>query len=228
MATELRIGIVDSGHGAAQASQVLAARRFWLADERLQEGATQLDSLGHGTAVLAAIAERAPAAQFCVAQVFSERWLTSPLQIAAAIYWLMEEDVALINLSLGVRQDRPLLREACAAAQAAGILLCAASPARGEPVFPASYPGVLRVTGDARCAGAQWSWLHSPQADFGAPVAALNGGLAGASIASAVLSGHAAEYLLEQPAASAQMLLEHLRSQAAFVGPERREVMPDG
>ncbi|WP_137819771.1 S8 family serine peptidase [Pseudomonas sp. 2FG] len=222
MVAELRIGIIDSGHSAAQADQVLVARRFWLADDNLQEGAAQPDRLGHGTAVLSAIAERAAAVQFCLAQVFSERWLTSPLQIAAAIYWLMEQDVALINLSLGVRQDRPLLREACEAAQAAGILLCAASPARGEPVFPASYPGVLRVTGDARCTGGQWSWLNSPQADFGAPVASASGGLAGASIASAVLSGHAAAYLLEHPAASVAALLEHLRSQAAFVGPERR------
>ncbi|MGH8434322.1 MAG: subtilisin-like serine protease QhpE [Pseudomonas sp.] len=226
MAAELRIGIIDSGHSAAQANQVVAARRFWLADESLQEGEARPDQLGHGTAVLAAIAERAAAAQLCVAQVFGERWLTSPLQIAAAIYWLMEQDVALINLSLGVRQDRPLLREACEAAQAAGILLCAASPARGEPVFPASYRGVLRVTGDARCAGTQWSWLNSPQADFGAPVAAINGGLAGASIASAVLSGHAAAYLLEHPAAKLSALLEHLRSHAAFIGPERRGAMP--
>lgn len=226
MAAELRIGIIDSGHSAAQASQVLAARQFWLADESLQEGEAQLDCLGHGTAVLAAIAERAAAAQFCVAQVFGERWLTSPLQIAAAIYWLMEQDVALINLSLGVRQDRPLLREACQAAQAAGILLCAASPARGEPVFPAGYADVLRVTGDARCEGAQWSWLNSPQADFGAPVASVSSGLAGASIASAVLSGHVAAYLLEHPAARVPAVLEHLRSQAAFVGPERRGLVP--
>jgi subtilisin family serine protease len=226
MPAPLRIGIIDSGHSAAQAGQVVVARRFWLAADGLQEGAAALDGLGHGTAVLAAIAARAPTARFCVAQVFSERWLTSPLQIAAAIYWLMEQDVALINLSLGVRQDRPLLRDACAAAQAAGILLCAASPARGEPVFPASYPGVLRVTGDARCTPGQWSWLHSPQADFGAPVAAASGGLAGASIASAVLSGHAAAYLLEQPGADLAQLLEHLQQQAAFIGPERRGVRP--
>lgn len=220
MGSELLIGVVDSGHAPQQAAQVAAARAFRLDGEGLQEGVAQADRLGHGTAVLEALALQPGVVRGCVAQVFAERWQTSPLQVAAAIHWLIDRDVALINLSLGLRQDRPLLRAACARALDAGVLLCAASPAQGEPVWPASYPGVLRITGDARCAAGQWSWLDSAQADFGAPVTA--GGLAGASLACANFSGLLARHLQQHPGSDRAALLEHLRRQAAYIGPERR------
>jgi hypothetical protein len=55
--------------------------------------------------------------------VFDERGVTSALQVAAGIEWLVMRGVRLINLSLGLREDRPALREACAAAQDAGVSL---------------------------------------------------------------------------------------------------------
>lgn len=220
MKPELLVGVVDSGHAPQQAALVHAARAFRLDGETLREEPAQADRLGHGTAVLAALELQPGVLRGCSAQVFAERWQTSPLQVAAAIHWLIEQGVVLINLSLGLRQDRPLLREACQRALDAGIVLCAASPAQGEPVWPASYPGVLRITGDARCAPGQWSWLDSAQADFGAPVAA--GGLAGASLACATFSGQIARYLQAHPGSDRAALLDHLRRHAAFLGPERR------
>ncbi|HAV05795.1 MAG: S8/S53 family peptidase [Pseudomonadota bacterium] len=216
----LRIGVVDSGHAPAQASFVHAARRFWLEDELLCEGPLAPDSLGHGAAVVDRLLQPAVPVTLCLAQVFGARGQTSALQVAAAIYWLVEQQVSLINLSLGLRQDRSSLRLACAAAAEAGILLCASSPARGEPVFPASYPQVVRVTGDARCSLGQWSWLDSAQADFGAAPHALNG-TAGASLACAALSGQVTAFLHEHPGAGREAVLEHLRRNASFIGPER-------
>lgn len=218
---ELRIGIVDSGHAPNQAG-VIAGRRFQLSDDGLDEGPLQPDSLGHGSAVLAAIAQRAPDVQICVAQVFDARGVTSALQIAAAIDWLVGCDVRLINLSLGLRQDRDLLRQACAVAQAAGVMLCASSPAQGEAVYPASYPGVVRVTGDARCLAEQWSWLDTAQADFAACVRSDDPRRAGASLGCAALSGHIAAFLLQHPHASDPQVLAWLREHASFRGPERR------
>ncbi|MCY1394899.1 Minor extracellular protease Epr precursor [compost metagenome] len=223
MKPELLIGIVDSGHGPNQAA-VIAGRRFQLSNDGLDQGPLQADSLGHGSAVLAAIAQRAPAAQFCVAQVFDGRGVTSALQIATAIDWLIACKVRLINLSLGLRQDRELLRQACVAAQTAGILLCASSPAQGAAVYPASYPGVLRVTGDARCEAEQWSWLDSTQADFGACVRSDNPRQSGASLACAAFSGHVAAYWSQHPHADPRQVLAWLREHASYQGPERRRV----
>lgn len=220
MKPDVRIGVVDSGFADPRAASVIVARRFFLTDSGYGEDAALADALGHGSAVCDAILRRNPQARLCVAQVFDERGVTSPLQIAAALHWLAGQGVRLINLSLGVRQDRPLLREAVAELVGAGVLVCASSPARGEPVFPASYPGVIRVTGDARCAEGEWSWLDSPQADFGAAVRVA--GRAGASLGCAALSGHLAQLLGEQPALSNAQLIETLRERAAFRGIERK------
>lgn len=222
MKPELRIGVVDSGHSVAQRVQVVAGRRFSLLEDGLLESDVRDDPLGHGSAVIEAIGRRAPSAVFCVAQVFDQRGVTSALQIATAIDWLRAQDVRLINLSLGLRQDRRLLREACAAAAAQGILLCASSPAQGEGVFPANYPQVLRVTGDARCAEQQWSWLNSAQADFAACVHGTYPGQSGASLGCAALSGHIASFLVENPEASNEQVVEWLRENARYRGPERR------
>ncbi|RIJ12140.1 peptidase S8 and S53 subtilisin kexin sedolisin [Pseudomonas sp. 91RF] len=222
MKPELRIGVVDSGHSAAQRVQVMAGRRFSLLDDGLAESELRDDPLGHGSAVIEAISRRAPAAQICVAQVFDQRGVTSALQISAAIDWLVAQDVRLINLSLGLRQDRSLLRQACTAAVARGVLLCASSPAQGAAVFPASYPQVLRVTGDARCTDEQWSWLDSAQADFAACVRGTYPGQSGASLGCAALSGHIAGYLLEHLQASNVEVIDWLKQHARYRGPERR------
>ncbi|AXI62571.1 peptidase S8 and S53 subtilisin kexin sedolisin [Pseudomonas kribbensis] len=222
MKPELRIGVVDSGHSAAQRVQVIAGRRFSLLEDGLAESELRDDPLGHGSAVIEAISRRAPAAQMCVAQVFDQRGITSALQISSAIDWLVAKDVRLINLSLGLRQDRSLLRQACAAAVAREVLLCASSPAQGAAVFPASYPQVLRVTGDARCTDEQWSWLDSAQADFAACVRGTYPGQSGASLGCAALSGHIAGYLLEHPQASNAEVIDWLKQHARYRDPERR------
>lgn len=220
MGTDLCVGIIDSGCSPEQASALLRARRFWLEDGQLREGATLPDPLGHGGAVLDALQREAGSVPVLVAQVFSGQASTSALQVAAALLWLVEAGARLVNLSLGLQQDRPVLHQACAEAMAAGVLLCASSPAQGGPVYPASYPGVIRVTGDARCAPGQWSWLGSRQADFGGYVGA--GGRAGASLGCAALSGRVAALLREEPGMGRQQVHDWLRQHAAFVGPERR------
>ncbi|POA74834.1 peptidase S8 and S53 subtilisin kexin sedolisin [Pseudomonas sp. DP16D-R1] len=222
MKPELRIGVVDSGHSAAQQVQVIAGRRFALVEDGLTESDLHGDPLGHGSAVIEAIGRRAPSALFCVAQVFDQRGVTSALQIATAIDWLVARDVRLINLSLGLRQDRSLLRGACAAAVAKGVLLCASSPAQGEGVFPANYPHVLRVTGDARCAELEWSWLNTTQADFAACVHGTYPGQSGASLGCAALSGHIAAFLVAHPEASNEQVIDYLQHNARYRGPERR------
>lgn len=217
---ELYVGVVDSGHAISQAQWVLKGQRFFLTDEGLGQGELLDDTLGHGSAVIRAISSRATQARFSVAQVFNGRGVTSPLQIAAALHWLGEQGVRLVNLSLGVRQDRPILCEAVADLLDAGVLVCASSPARGEPVFPAAYPGVVRVTGDARCADGEWSWLDSPFADFGAAVKV--DGQAGASLGCAAFCGHLAALLAEFPDASNEELLGLMRERAAYKGIERK------
>lgn len=218
MAAELRVGVIDSGCAPTQA--LVMARRFWLEEGVLCEGELQADRLGHGSAVVTRLQAEAGELPLLLAQVFTEQGSTSALQVAAGLFWLAEQGVTLINLSLGLQQDRPVLRQACAEVQAAGVLLCASSPAQGNAVYPACYPGVIRITGDARCTPGQWSWLGTAQADFGGYVGER--GMAGASLGCAAVTGRIAALLQRQPGMDRQQVHAWLQANAAFSGPERR------
>lgn len=221
MNAQVRIGMVDSGCSPAQAAHVVASAAFSVEHGQPQRTPMQADSLGHGSRVAAILLHFAPQAELVVAQVFRERLTTSAAAVAAAIDWLVSCEVAVINLSLGLREPRALLAEACARALQAGVVLCAATPARGAPVYPAAFPGVLRVTGDARCARAEIAALAADHADFGAHVLPLDEQQtgAGASMACAHLSGQIARHF--GGGGNAAALPGWLQSQARYHGIEQ-------
>lgn len=218
-----RIGIVDSGCAADGMDECRSAS-FVLVDGQVSCVAATPDVLGHGSAIGGVIRHLAPGSRLVVAQVFHQRFTTTALQVAAAIDWLVGEGIDVINLSLGLGQDRPALAAACARAVESGVIVCAASPARGDPVYPSAYPGVFRMTGDARCAREELSWLATRHADFGAHVRPLAGALAGsgASIGCAHLAGHVGRLLSAGVAHEAGAIAEALKAQAHYRGPERK------
>lgn len=222
MPKPITIGVVDSGFSADQEHLVDQAAAFVVESGMLLQQSVTFDRVQHGTAVIGAMMKTAPMVRLVMAQVFTERFTTTPSQVAAAIQWLVGQQVDLINLSLGLRADRPVLQAAVASAQAAGITLCAATPARGDAVFPAAYPGVLRMTGDARCAETEWSCLLTRYADFGAFVRCPDNRSAGASIATGYLSGHIATYLADGGVSGLESIHDHLRRNARYFGAERR------
>ena len=220
----VRIGLVDSGFSPAQASWVQVAAGFEVIEHQLWLVDAQPDQQGHGTRLLEVIHALAPEAELLMAQVFRQRLTTTAAQVAAAIDWLVKQKVDLINLSLGLRQHREVLQQACERAFKAGVHICAASPARGEPVYPASYPGVFRMTGDARCDRYEIAHLETAFADFAGCVKPINGqqNLSGASIGCAHMSAHIARYLAEQRSKRPSQVRQWLIQQAHYQGAERR------
>lgn len=222
----LRVAVVDSGCSAVHAPRVRAAAAFVIGDGGLDEAPVIEDVLGHGSRVADILLHGAPQAELLVAQVFRERLTTTAAQVAAAIDWAVANGAQLVNLSLGLREPRPALAQACARAVAAGVVLCAAAPARGQAVYPAAFAGVLRVSGDARCAPGELAAIGSAEIDFGAHVRPLGGSLtgAGASMACAWLSGLAAQYLAS--GGGVETLRDWLEEKACHRGvddPRRRQ-----
>lgn len=224
----VRVGVIDSGIGASDPAataipRVVAARAF----ARAPAGtplriASHGVGRGHGSAVAALIAAGAPQAEFLDAQVFVAAQAIDAGLLAEAIDWCVERAARVLNLSLGLRADRPVLRAACARAVDAGLTLVAASPARGGTTFPAAYPNVIAVSGDARCAAHAWSLLGTGPY-LGAsphPLPPAAGG--GASYAAARIAGEVAAFFAGQPDAGPGDLLAHLRAGASFVGRECR------
>lgn len=202
----VRCGLVDSGISDSQAEHVTA----------FMPGGILPDILGHGTAVCEVILHHAPDVRLHMAQVFDQRGVTTARAVAAAIDWLVAEKVDLINLSLGLSHDRSILKDACERAVSAGIILIASAPAQGAAVYPSSYPGIIRATGDARCGANEISFLDSTQADFGGCPRGLNAAsqAGGASMGTAHISGQVAGFL--QGGGDGQRVREWLVSQAKY------------
>ena len=220
---ELRVGLIDSGVTGIAARRVAASRGFRSGPEgHCLESAAVDDRLGHGTALAGILLGASPACVLLNAQVFTDKLSCSAQQVAAALAWLVDEGVQLVNMSFGLREYRTSLRAACDRALEAGVVLVAAAPARGGPVIPAGFPGVIRATGDARCSESQISCLATAQADFGGHVRAAGHGVAGASVGCANVSARAIQHLANTPGVSAGRLRQWLVTQASYQGPERR------
>jgi hypothetical protein len=210
----LRVGIIDS----YITPPVHAAKSFCDGGD---SGVPSQQPL-HGMYIYELLTGAVTELEVCAAQVFAGQLVCSPRQVADAIHWLIEEDVRLINMSFGLREDRAVLREACRAAVDAGICLVAASPARGDPVYPAAYPGVVRATGDARCEPDDIAWLNSAQADFGGYPGARETGFVGASAGCAAVCAALARLMAGNPHMEPAELVRTLAREAAYQGPERR------
>ena len=112
-----------------------------------------IDRLGHGTAVTAAIQEKAPDAEYLTVRVFQDALKTTAAALVAAIDWCLDRQVDLINLSLGSVNSAH--RDAFAAAAdrsaAAGAVLVAAREADGVACYPGALPTALGVALDWEC-----------------------------------------------------------------------------
>ncbi len=210
-----RISVVDSAGLVPGASASLAFRSD--GGQVVRAGA-QADPTGHGTGVLAVLAPALGSSPLLVAQVFPDEGPTTAAAVAAAIDWSVECGANLLHLSLGLAVDRPVLAAAVANALRHGVVIVAATPARGPASYPAAYDGVLAACGDARCAPGEIAWL-APGRYAGHPSRPGDPTRGGASLGAAWVT----RYLLGLAAPVDPSGAEAaLRAGASYRGPERR------
>jgi subtilisin family serine protease len=147
------IGLVDTGVNAWHShvrGDVAGCRLYLDAAGGIAEDDDFSDPLGHGTAVAGILREALPGARLFVVRVFGETGTTFPSLVARGILRAAAEGCGFVNVSLGVAPGpgAEVLREACAAAIAAGCTLAAPAPADRPGWLPASLPGVYAVTAD--------------------------------------------------------------------------------
>ena len=110
----------------------------------------------HGTHVAGVIAAEldgagvvgvAPDASIYAVKVLDGAGFGSVSSIVAGIDWAIANQMDIINMSMGMSTHSQLLSDACAAADAAGILLVAAAgnTYAGPVLYPAAYPSVIAV-----------------------------------------------------------------------------------
>lgn len=145
-----RVGLVDSGIDRRHASLRGANVQAWGCDGNEAPSP-------HGTAVAsllvgrdAAFSGAAPGAALYAADIYCGQAIGGAVEnLALALAWMARENVAVVNVSLVGPANR-VLERAVAALNGRGHLVVAAvgnDGAAAPPLYPASYPGVVGVTG---------------------------------------------------------------------------------
>lgn len=145
----IRIAVVDSGVHASHPHVGGVAGGIGI-DQSGAEHDDFLDRLGHGTAVAAAIREKAPDAELFAVKVFDRSLATSIAALVAAIDWAARSGMHLVNLSLGTAKaaHQAALGDAVERAASRGVIVVSARADDRAPDvawFPGSLPSVIGV-----------------------------------------------------------------------------------
>lgn len=180
MAPTARIGMIDGG--VAQHATLTGP----IEQRGFARGAPA--GSGHGTAIASLIAGQGairgvlPGNALLVADVYGRDPAGgNALAIAQAIGWMAGRNISVISISL-VGPANPLLAKVVAAARSKGMAIVAAVGNDGSaapPAYPASYPGVIAVTG---VDGRDRALIEAGRAlhlDYAAPGADMLGAKAG-------------------------------------------------
>jgi subtilisin family serine protease len=148
----VRIAVIDSGvHAAHPHVRGVAGGIAIREDGTLLDD--YVDRLGHGTAVTAAIREKAPDAEIFVIKVFWRALTTDIVTLVRAIDVAATRRAAVINLSLGTAdmQHRDALEAAVARAAGHGAIVVAANDDGGVRWLPGCLEEVVAVRADWTC-----------------------------------------------------------------------------
>lgn len=147
----VRVAVVDSGVYAAHPHvQGVAGGISLVAGAKHDD---IIDRNGHGTAVAAAIREKAPSVELIAVKILDRELATTAEALARGIEWAAEQSVDLINLSLGSTNaaHAERLARALVEARAAGAVVVAAAHQGTVPSLPGALHPVIAVALDWNC-----------------------------------------------------------------------------
>lgn len=110
-----------------------------------------LDRVGHGTAVAAAIRDKAPDVVLIPVKIFHRALTTDARALVSAIRWATDHGCHIVNLSLGTSNmgHEAMLTDAVAYAARHGTRVVSAFESDDIRWLPGSLPGAVGVVGDA-------------------------------------------------------------------------------
>jgi subtilisin family serine protease len=149
----IRVAVIDSGVQATHPHIRSVAGGISVKPDGAIEENLFTDRLGHGTAVMAAIQERAPEVECFAVKVFDSALRSTAAALFKALEWSIEQRVDIVNLSLGTtnRAYRDRFEQLVKQALSVGVSIFAAGSAEGQPCLPGCLAGVFAVSLDARC-----------------------------------------------------------------------------
>jgi subtilisin family serine protease len=145
----VRVAVIDSGVHASHPHIGGVAGGVGISADG-SEHDDYVDRLGHGTAVVAVIREKAPAAEIFVIKVFDRELAATGTALVAACRRALRERADIVNLSLGTTNPdhAAALSEVVAQLRDSGAMVVAAGEQEGVRWLPGSLDGVCSVTLD--------------------------------------------------------------------------------
>ncbi len=149
---KVKIAILDSG--VDRISNVDVADSVCLVSEESQITPMFEDMTGHGTAIASIIAGDGedgirginPNAEIYSVKVLDKNNTAPVSRIIEGIYWCIDNDIDIINMSFGTNRYSPALEQAVKAAYNSGILMIgAAGNNAGDVEYPAAFDEVMAV-----------------------------------------------------------------------------------
>lgn len=144
----VKVAIMDSGVDVSE--DVNVVERVNLVDDEKYIAPFYEDITGHGTSIAGIISDINPKAQLYSVRVLDSSNTAKLDRVIEGIYWCMDHDIDIINMSFGTKYRSTALEKAVNAAYDAGILLVSAAGNGGnkESVeYPAAYEKVIAVGG---------------------------------------------------------------------------------
>lgn len=228
-ARSARVGLIDGGVDAAHPALQAGAVQRWGCNARIMPSA-------HGTAVASLLVGdgktfhgAAPGAKLYAADVYcGEPTGGNAETIAQAFAWMAQQQVPVINVSL-VGPPNKLLAAVVNATLARGSIVVAAVGNDGPaapPLYPASYAGVIGVTGVDAHRRVLLEAGRGPQVYIAAPGADLDAAtlagryqtVRGTSYAAPLVAGMLALSISQPDAAQAHDALQRLVAEAVDLG----------
>jgi hypothetical protein len=147
----IRVAVIDSGVHVGNPHITPPISGVHITETGLDEDFT--DRLGHGTAVAAAILEKAPHIIWHTYRVFDRSLATSATVLTRAIMMAADAGCRLINLSLGTANPEraDVMRAAVEHAVQRNAIIVSAYELNGTKWLPGSLAGVAGVCLDTAC-----------------------------------------------------------------------------
>jgi subtilisin family serine protease len=149
--SRIRVAVLDSGVHPSHPHVGRLAKGVMIAPHGESEDV--LDRLGHGTAVAAVIHHLAPEAEIVPVKIFYDQLATNLAVIIRAVDWCLENDIQVINLSLGTTNEshRKSFEQMAARVLQSGSVVVSAYAMKEQYLMPGNLPGILGVVADTDC-----------------------------------------------------------------------------
>jgi subtilisin family serine protease len=147
----IRVAVIDSGINSAHPHICAHTKTVRISAPGRADLGSGEDTVGHGTAVTAAIQEKAPAAEYFALKLFGSSLRATTNRLLEAIEWAINSRMDVVNLSLGTTNldEWDKFQALGKRAWAEGIVLVSARSSSIRPLLPGALPEVIGVDVDS-------------------------------------------------------------------------------